>query len=62
MPFVRARLVFFGLLSLVMAAGGMWMLVSGAGWHDKAWGAVGVLFFGLGGLVVLRSAPKMKPR
>ncbi|MDQ2735199.1 MAG: hypothetical protein M3Y55_09480 [Pseudomonadota bacterium] len=58
MPFERARLVFFGLLSLVMAAGSIWMLVSGTGWHDKAWGAIGVLFFGLGGLMVLRSATK----
>ncbi|HZV93741.1 MAG TPA: hypothetical protein VFF72_11025 [Caldimonas sp.] len=58
MALERARLLFVGLLSLGMAGIGVWMLVSGKGWHDKAWGTAGVIFFGLGGGMLLHSATK----
>jgi hypothetical protein len=58
MQYERIRLVLLGLASLVLGAAGLWMLLSGTGWHDKIWGAVGVLFFGVGGVAVLRSATK----
>lgn len=39
-----------------MAAGGVWMFLRATDWHDKTWGAVGVLFFGLGGAWMLASS------
>lgn len=39
-----------------MAAAGLWMFLGATGWHDKTWGAVGVLFFGLGGAWILASS------
>ncbi len=58
MQLQRLRLLLLGLASLVLGAGGLWMLLGGTGWHDRIWGAVGVLFFGLGGVAVLRLAMK----
>ncbi len=58
MQLERLRLLLLGLASLVLGAGGLWMLLSGTGWHDTIWGAVGVLFFGLGGVALLRLAMK----